>query len=436
MILSICDSSSVLEVIRIIKILVRIITIVVPIILIVSSMIAFTKDVKDGNSPGLKAFAVRCIAAIIIIFIPTIVGVIANALEDSLEYKSCLNSATPEGINAARSKEVIKLIEATKNSLNKADYLLAEKEVNKLDDGQDKTNALNKLYELKELIDIKDDVAVGVKSGGEGDYKSLLERVNRLPDGALKTSLLNELKKMRERLDNKGINDVEKILKNISSEYRMVKKNLYVAKYNGFAYWIMFPDRVKNNLPIVVYLQGLGEQGNDYDNNTEVAIVGGPITEVVNGHKKWDAILIHPQVPGGSTNQRYSKPFNELIDRVVTEFKANKNKLSVMGFSNGCYGIFAMATDFPGKYAAAVPVECAPNTSASNFKKTAYWSFTGAGADGSKSKMPAFASQVAAVNGNRAKHTNTGHNDHNIIYGDYSIITKYDVVEWMISQSL
>ena len=135
MILSICDSSSVLEVIRIIKILVRIITIVVPIILIVTSMIAFTKDVKDGNSPGLKAFAVRCIAAIIIIFIPTFVGVIANALEDTLEYQSCLNRATHEGINEARSKEVIKLIEATKKSLNKADYLLAEKEVQKLRQG-------------------------------------------------------------------------------------------------------------------------------------------------------------------------------------------------------------------------------------------------------------------------------------------------------------
>ena len=239
---------------------------------------------------------------------------------------------------------------------------------------------------------------------------------------------------MRERLDSKGLDNVEKVLKNISSEYRMVKKNLYVAKYNNFSYWIMFPDRVKNKLPVVIYLQGLGEQGNDYDNNTEVAIVGGPITEVVNGNKKWDAILIHPQVPSGSTNQRYSKPFNELIDRVVDEFKADKNKISVMGFSNGCYGLFAMATDFNGKFSAAVPVECAPNTSANYFKKTAYWSFTGAGADGSNSKMPAFASQVAAINGNKAKHTRAPHNDHNIIYGDYSIIRSYDVVEWMISQ--
>ena len=440
MILSICDSSSALEVIRIIKVLIQIICIVVPIILLVSTMLSFVKDVKDGKSDGLKSFAIKGISAILIFFIPTLVGVIANIASNDGEYKDCIALATSEGIQAARAKEVVLLIDAAIKTMNKSDYLIAEAEVNKLEDGAGKQEAISKLNELKSLIDLKDRVYAAVKSGGEADYKKLLAEVNALEAGDLKNSLLEQLNKMRDRLDNKGLANVDKALKNITSKIKAVTNNLYLGEYDSsagsFAFWIYVPENLKSNAPMVVYLQGLGERGNDYEYNTELAIANGPITLIKKGSKKWNAIVLHPQVPGGSTNQRYSKPFNELIDKVASNFRVNTKKISVMGFSNGCYGLFAMATDFNGKFSAAVPIECAPNTSASYFSSTAYWSFTGAGADGSSSKMPAFANAVASVNGGNAKHTATGHNSHNIVYDSdgYSIITSYDVVEWMIRQ--
>ena len=440
MILSVCDSSSTLEVLRIVKIIIKIITIVVPIILIVSTMISFFKDVKDGKSEGLKSFAIKVVAAILIMFIPNLIGVIANIASNDGEYKICLERATKEGIQEARSREVILLIDAATQTLKKSDYLLAEAEVYKLEDSEGKTEALNKLAKLKKLIDLKEKVAAALQSGGEDDYKNLLEEVNKLEDGSLKTSLLAQLKKLREKLDNKGISNVESLLKRVTSKYRAVGNNIYVGSYDSsagsFSFWIALPAKLKSNLPVVVFLQGLGERGDDYNNNSQLAISCGPIQSISKGYKKWDAIVIHPQVPSG-TNQKYSKPFNELIDSVVSSFRANSSKISIMGFSNGCYVVFAMATDFSGKYSAAVPIECSPNASASAFSSTAYWSFTGAGAEGSNRTMPSFANQVSSVNGGNAKHTSTGHNQHNIVGGDtdgYSIINNYDVVEWMIRQ--
>ena len=436
MILSICDSSSALEVIRIIKILIRIITIAVPIILIVSTMLNFVKDVKDGKSDGLKAFLIKGISALLIFMVPTIVVTIANIAENDFEYESCINRATKEGIQEARSKEVIALIDAAKNSLTKADYMLAMSEVEKLDDGEGKESAKNRLYELKELIDLKDKVYAAVKAGGEADYKMLLEEVNKLEDGDLKTTLLAQLKKLRERLDNKGFAGGEKALKKITSKYKKIKNNIYVASYDSsagsFSFWIYFPDKIKSNAPLVVYLHDLGCRGDDYNDSGDKAVWGGPIREIIKGYKKWDAVIIHPQVPSGSTAQKYSRPFNELIDDVSKNFKTKKT--SVMGFSNGCYGVFAMANDFKGKFSAAVPVGCNPTGSPSAFSSTAYWSFVGSG-EGTSS-MPAFANQVSSANGGNAKHTATGHNAHNVLYDDdgYSIITSYDVVEWMMRQ--
>ena len=79
MILTFCENSTVLEVMRVIKILIRIITIVVPIILIISSMIMFTREMAGGKddlvSDGLKNFATKLIAAVLIFLIPTFVNI-------------------------------------------------------------------------------------------------------------------------------------------------------------------------------------------------------------------------------------------------------------------------------------------------------------------------------------------------------------------------
>ena len=437
MILSICDSSSALEVIRIIKVLIQIICIVVPIILLVSTMLSFVKDVKDGKSDGLKSFAIKGISAILIFFIPTLVGVIANIASNDGEYKDCIALATSEGIQAARAKEVILLVDAAIKTMNKSDYLIAEAEVNKLEDGAGKQEAISKLNELKSLIELKDEVYAAVKSGGEADYKKLLADVNALESGELKSALLEQLKKMRDRLDNKGLANVDAALRSITSKLKVINKNLYLGEYDAsggsFAFWLYVPDNLKSNSSLVVYLHDLGCRGNDYQNASDMAVWGGPIAELRKGTKSWkNAVFIHPQVPTGSTAQKYSRPFNELIDKVSSSLRTKKT--SVMGFSNGCYGVFAMANDFQGKYSAVVPVGCNPTGNANVFSSTAYWSFVGSG-EGTSS-MPGFASQVSSVNGGKAKHTATGHNDHNVMYDEdgYSIITSYDVVEWMIRQ--
>ena len=84
MIIDICDSPNVLEVMYIINIVITIIKIAVPILLIVSLMITFVKAVSSNDSDALekakKSSVAKVIAAILVFFIPTFVNTIVTVV--------------------------------------------------------------------------------------------------------------------------------------------------------------------------------------------------------------------------------------------------------------------------------------------------------------------------------------------------------------------
>ena len=84
LILGICDVPEVLEVMRVVNIIVLILKIVVPIILIVSGMVTFMSAIKVGNEDFLaqakKSLINKCIAAVAIFLVPTIVSVLVLSL--------------------------------------------------------------------------------------------------------------------------------------------------------------------------------------------------------------------------------------------------------------------------------------------------------------------------------------------------------------------
>lgn len=107
--LAICDNSSVLNVMLIIKTIIMIISIAVPIILMLSLMINILKELMNGDPELLnkiKTSAVKkMIATVIIFLIPTLVNVLTRLTPGNSEYKNCFSSATPEYIAQRRSEE-------------------------------------------------------------------------------------------------------------------------------------------------------------------------------------------------------------------------------------------------------------------------------------------------------------------------------------------
>ena len=243
------------------------------------------------------------------------------------------------------------------------------------------------------------------------------------------------MKILKEEIDKRSVADVKTAMAQISPNYspKEYSSNITVNYYKNFTFWLYLPDNATADLPIVFYIHGLGERGNDYQYGTSAAISSGPIHEIVMNRKKWDAIIVHAQVPEGEYSQSYSSVYVELLNKIAKQFKANKNKISIMGFSNGCYGVNRIVSDHQNYFSAAVAIGCTLGASPSAFKTTPLWTLVGVG-DGASS-MPSFVNSVNAIGGN-ARHNNASYKDHNIMNPtkDYSVLMEFDVVEWMIAQ--
>lgn len=170
-ILGICNVPEVLEVMRIINIVVLIIKIVVPIILIVSGMLTFMNSIKVGNEDLLakakKALITKCIAAICVFLVPTIVSVLVNITGTGSEVKACLE-ADATTVNKAFNDRASTLLSKAESSKDLTDYSSAVNAVNSVKDEETKKSYQKRLDELYKQIDsdLKKNQENGGNTGG------------------------------------------------------------------------------------------------------------------------------------------------------------------------------------------------------------------------------------------------------------------------------
>ena len=232
-------------------------------------------------------------------------------------------------------------------------------------------------------------------------------------------------------------------IKNISSEYppkyiiegmpNVSLNYYYSSNKKGFSYWVYLPDNLKPNMPMIMYMPGYDGLGDDYANESKRDIGGGPMNEIVYHGYSYDAIIVHMQVPSYDKVYGYLGSYMELLDKIADEFKVNKKKISLMGFSHGCYGVMNLIPSYQTYFSAVVPIGCKPSCPEC-FVSTPTWTFVGSG-DGDGTMQP-FVNQINYMGGN-AKHTTTAYKAHEIVHDNYSILRdpNYNVIEWMTSQT-
>ena len=146
-----------------------------------------------------------------------------------------------------------------------------------------------------------------------------------------------------------------------------------------FQYWISVPKNATSGMPLVIFLHGDGESGSPYAleaNSTYVPMV----KYLVNGNKSNSYIALIPVLPRyGARWTDSPSALKSLIDGVVSEYKINKNRIYIIGFSRGATGLWKMVNDYPNFFAAAVPVSNYPQfgESALNFRHTKIWGVAG-----------------------------------------------------------
>ena len=114
-------------------------------------------------------------------------------------------------------------------------------------------------------------------------------------------------------------------------------------------YLLYLPENTSGiDLPLILFLHGSGERGNDI----ELIKKHGP--PKLAEEKDFPFVIVSPQCPKDKWWD--VDLLNELLDEVISNNKVDNSRVYLTGLSMGGYGTWALATKYPGKFAAIAPI--------------------------------------------------------------------------------
>lgn len=113
-------------------------------------------------------------------------------------------------------------------------------------------------------------------------------------------------------------------------------------------------DRQKERLPLIVFLHGVGERGDDPELLKRYGLAKcfsrDPMYHGVR------AITLSPQCPNGRVWNHLVREVFSLIEDTVKEYNADPERVSITGMSMGGCGTWDMICTYPEYFSAAAPV--------------------------------------------------------------------------------
>ncbi len=162
LILGICDNVDALKAIRIVRIVITIIKIIVPILLIVSCAISAVKaeisNDKELTSKMAKEWLRKMVAAVIIFFVPTMVGLISKlSYVEYVEPFNCIKNATTASINKMAANQAVEALEVVENTLHRSDLYNARVAISNVDDVETYNELAKRFKNVEEKIKKKEE---------------------------------------------------------------------------------------------------------------------------------------------------------------------------------------------------------------------------------------------------------------------------------------
>ncbi len=180
--------------------------------------------------------------------------------------------------------------------------------------------------------------------------------------------------------------------------------------------------------PLIVFLHGMGERGDDGLLQSEVGI-GRAIRLKAD---LYPCIVVMPQCPKDKLWVTATKHIETAMQRTESEYRIDKKRVYLTGLSMGGFGSWFYGAQHPDQFAAVMPICGGGKTSdAAQLAKLPIWAFHG-GADHTVNPK-ASKEMVEAVKqaGGNIQYTEYPGVDHNSWDQTY---TDARVVEWLFSQ--
>ncbi len=171
----------------------------------------------------------------------------------------------------------------------------------------------------------------------------------------------------------------------LAQDLSMYEKKMFISGNDTLRYRILYPQNFTKSKawPLIVFLHGAGERGND---NELQLMHGGDLFLKEEVRKEFPAIVIFPQCPPDSACSRFKRNTDSstkaisrvfmadqspttpqrlvksLIDSIVQSDLADKKRIYLGGLSLGGFGTYDLLIRYPDFFAAAFPICGACNT--------------------------------------------------------------------------
>jgi predicted peptidase len=124
-----------------------------------------------------------------------------------------------------------------------------------------------------------------------------------------------------------------------------------MSKTIGYRYHVYIPDGYTDTtkFPLLLFLHGAGERGDNLDR-----VKWHGLDNMLTAIDPFPFIVISPQVPEGELWD--SETLNALLDVVTEKLSVDANRIYVTGLSMGGNGTWMVITDYPERFAAAIPI--------------------------------------------------------------------------------
>ncbi len=151
-------------------------------------------------------------------------------------------------------------------------------------------------------------------------------------------------------------------------------------------YRFLVPDGIERELPLVIFLHGSGERGDDNEAQLKWGAMQFATDESM---KHFPAYVAAPQCPANQQWANYNGKFGKearkplklvrgMIDELLKNFAIDEKRIYITGLSMGGYGTFDALARYPDLFAAGVPVCGSGDPSTVDlFKDVPLWIYTG-----------------------------------------------------------
>jgi predicted peptidase len=142
-------------------------------------------------------------------------------------------------------------------------------------------------------------------------------------------------------------------------------------------YLMFLPEGYSKNKPgwpLILFLHGAGERGSNLD---KVKVHGPP--KIVEKRKDFPFIVVSPQCPEDDWWTDKVEVLINLLNDIIARYNVDTERIYLTGLSMGGYGSWALAAEYPERFAAVAPICGGGNRiMAFRLKDVPVWAFHGA----------------------------------------------------------